>query len=102
MGEVIATCFAADERDHCEGADQGESVNRGVEKRGAETFAPAGDETKQRVARVRDSGISKEAPDVRLRERNEIAEQDRQRRQNREEWRPAGDHRLPARATLGR
>src|SRR4051794_18112906 len=102
MGEVIATCFAADECDDRKRADQGESIDRSVEKRGAETFAPAGDETKQGVARVRDGGISEEAPDIRLGERNEIAEQDRQRRQNRKQRRPARDHRLPARATLGR
>ena len=56
---------------------------RAGEKGGAETFAPAGDQTQQRVARVRDGGISEKAPDIRLRKRNEIAEEDRKRRQNR-------------------
>src|SRR2546428_2082351 len=52
---------------------------------------------------MRDGGVSEQPTHVRLRERHEIAEQDRQRSEDGEHGRPTGEHRVPVGAsTSGR
>ena len=100
--EIVAASFATDQRDDAECADERDSVNGRVEKRRGESSTPAGDEAKQCVTSVRDSGVGEQTTHIGLRERDEIANQDRQCGQGSEHGRPAGYHGVPVGAALHR
>ncbi len=100
--QIVAAGFAPHERDDAEGAEKREGVNRGVEQGRRKSLAPAGDETEQGVAGVRDRGIGEEAAQIRLRERDKISDHDREGGERGQERRPAGDQRMPGRAAVHR
>ena len=49
---------------------------------------------------MRDGGVGEQAADIGLRERDEISDHDRQRRQRCQHRRPTGHHRVPCRAAM--
>ena len=102
MREIIAAGFAAHERDDAERADERECVDRRVKQRRAKAVASSSDEAEQRVAGVGDSRVGEKPADVRLRERDEIADDDGESRERGQDRRPAGDQSVPRRAALCR
>src|SRR2546423_6537070 len=102
MGEVVATSFAPDESDDSERADESKRIDRCVEKGGAESIAAAGHQTEQRITGVGDGGISEEPAHIRLGERYEVADQNGERGENRDDQPPTGDHCMPGRGSLDR
>ena len=89
-------------RDDAECADERDCVNGRVEKRSGESSTAPRDEAKQCVTSMRDSGVGEQTTHIGLRERDEIANQDRQCGQGCEHGRPAGYHGVPVCAALHR
>src|SRR4051812_32047137 len=102
MNEIVAAGFAADKSDNSERADQSERIDSCVEKGGAKAITAAGHEAKQSIAGVGDGGVSEQPADVRLRERNEIADENREGGENGDDRAPAGNHRMPCSGSLVR
>src|SRR5256885_4363182 len=73
VNEIVAAGLTPHESDDAECADEREGVDGGVEESRAEAVSAAGDQTEQGVTGVRDCGVSEKAAHVRLRERDEVA-----------------------------
>ena len=102
FGKIVAAGFAPHQRDDTESADEREGIDRGVEEGRGKSVAPARDQSEQGVTGMRDGGVGEQAADIRLRERDEIANDDRKRGQHGQDRRPTGDHRVPVGAAVQR
>ena len=100
--QVVAASFPPNRADDRERADECDCVDAGVKQGRGKSFPTAGNDAEQSIAAMRDSGISEQATNIGLRERHEIAEQDRQRSQRGEHGRPTGDHGVPVGAAMDR
>ena len=100
--KIVAAGLAADQPDDAECAYERDGVDGRVEECRGESSAPTRDESKQCVTTVRDSGVGEQTTHVGLRERDQIANQDRQCGQRSEHGRPAGHHGVPVCATVHR
>ena len=80
------------QRDHSEGAGRGEGIGQKIEEHRAGPAHAAGDQADQHVADVGDRRVGEHPLQVRLRERDDVSDRHRDRRDHPEQRRPVGRH----------
>src|SRR5205807_611275 len=79
--EIVSASFASNNAYACERAGKRHRINACVKQRRRKSVASSGDDSEQGIAAVRDSRVSQQPPNVRLRKGDKISEQDRECRE---------------------